>query len=154
AFITKIKNSGILTAYFDDIKELPAQVLSSIIAATKDYLPNFIPTETKYLCDRSDQFQGFHDALLKKLTNQIHYFMLCGHRYNGHANFVKRCIYAIKTMFNNQETLDVTVMANSSPPSDENKVAQELRKKVLIQLEKKVKEPVPEFSADCFFGCL
>jgi len=154
SFITKIKKSALLTANFDDIKELPAQVMSSIIAATKDYLPNFIPSETKYLCDRSDQFQGFHDALLKKLTNQIHYFMLSGHRYNGHANFVKRCIYAIKTMFNNQETLDVTVMANSSPPSDENKVAEELRKKVLRQLEQKVKEPVSEFSADCFFECL
>jgi len=154
AFINKIKKSPFFTSSFEDVKDLPGLVLASIIAETGDYVKKIIPSETKYFCDRFDQADLFHNILIKKLNNQIHFFMLSGHKYNGHAMFVKRCTYTISHMFGNQETLDIAVMANSNPPSDENKIKEDLRKKVLRQLEQKTKEAVPEFSADCFFECL
>jgi len=153
-FINKIKKSHFFTGEFDDVRDLPALVLASIIAQTGDYAKKLIPSETRFFCDRFEQADVFHNTLVQKLNNQIHFFMLCGHRYNGHSMFVKRCMYTVSNMFGNQETLDITVMANSNPPSDENKIKEELRRKVLRQLETKSKQPVPEFSADCFFECL
>lgn len=154
AFINKIKKSPLFTSSFEDIKDLPGLVLASIIAETGDFVKKIIPSETKYFCDRYDQADLFHSSLMKDLNDQIHFFMICGHKYNGHAMFVKRCMYTLSHMFGNQETLDIIIMANSNPPSDENKITEDLRKKVLRQLQQKTKEPVPDFSADCFFECL
>lgn len=154
AFINKIKKSPLFTSSFEDIKDLPGLVLASIIAETGDSVKKIIPSETKYFCDRYDQADHFHSSLMKDLNDQIHFFMICGHKYNGHAMFVKRCMYTLSHMFGNQETLDIIIMANSNPPSDENKITEDLRKKVLRQLQQKTKEPVSDFSADCFFECL
>jgi len=153
-FINKIKKSPFFTASFEDIKDLHGIVLASIIAQTGENIKKIIPTETKYFCDRFDQAERFQSTLFKNLDRQIHFFMVCGHKYNGHAMFVKRCMYTISNMFGNQETLDIIIMANSNPPSDENKIMEDLRKKILRQIEQKAKESVPDFSADSFFECL
>jgi len=153
-FIAKIRKSRFFTGEFSDVKDLPHLVLESLIAETGDSTKKLIPSETRFFCDRFDQSEVFHTSLAKNLNNQIHFFMLCGHRYNGHAMFVKRCMYTVNKMFGNQETVDITVMANSNPPSDESKIAEDLRRKVLRQLEQKTKQPVASFSADCFFECL
>ncbi len=153
-FIKKINTSPFLMGQFEEPAELPALVLASIIAETGDYEKKIIPAETKYFCDRSDQADFFKDHLIKNINRFIYFFMICGHKYNGHALMVKRCICSMQQLFGNKETLDIILMANSNPPSDAEKIKEDIKKKVLRQLELKTGEPIPAFSGSCFMECL
>ncbi|PVD54028.1 hypothetical protein DC498_01150 [Terrimonas sp.] len=153
-FISKIKTTPFFTGVFDDYKDLPGLVLAAVVAETGDFKKKFIPGETKLLCDRVEQARFFTNSIMQNVHHHIYFFMVCGHKYNGHSMMVNRCIYSIRNQFGNNETLDIRFMANSNPPSDGEKIKQDIKNKLLSQLQSKTNEVITVFSADSFFDCL
>lgn len=154
AFIKKISTSPFFTSQFDEISELPGLVLASIIAQTGDFEKKIIPEETKYFCDRTEQADFFKEKLIQNINSHVYFFMICGHKYNGHSLMVKRCICGVQHLLGSKETLDIMFMANSNPPSDAEKIKKDIKKKILRQLELKTGDAISSFSANCFIDCL
>jgi hypothetical protein len=153
-FISKIRTSPKGYAEFSEIAELPALVLASIMVETGGNEKKNIPESIKYLCDRSEQSHGFTTSLIRDEKCPVHFFFVNGHRRNGHAILVNRCILTLKSMFDGRETLDIIVLAQCSPAINEERVLTYIKQKIISQLEGKTNQFGIEFSAASFFKCL
>ncbi|MBC7850913.1 MAG: DUF4062 domain-containing protein [Chitinophagaceae bacterium] len=109
AFIAKIRASAFLMGFFKELHQLPTEVLASIVAETGDYRKRQFSPDLKYFCNRSEHASAFESNLFqKRKDDKIHFFLLPGHEFNGHRAFIERYKCKLKSLYNNEEPVDIS----------------------------------------------
>jgi hypothetical protein len=155
SFIDKIKATPFFTGSFNEINELAAIVLASLVAETGENQKRNFSSDLKYFCNRNEQASVFNNIFFtQKASSKIHFFLLPGHEFNGHRAFIERYKSIFKKNNRDEEPVDISFNVKLDAVTDEIKIKETIKELIANGLKSRFNEQLPKVTANNLFKLL